>query len=75
MDPNVKNENLGYLRLCIKISSMVVFEGEGSGSVQSKDEKKQKSIGCRVWTNVLTVTLLEGHNLPAMDQNGKQAQS
>ena len=72
MDPNVKNESLGYLRIGVKASPVIVADQEGSGSAQPpKDEKKQKNGNSRVWTNILTVTLLEGHNLPAMDQNGE----
>lgn len=73
-DPNTKNESLGYLRLGLKISPVIVGDQEGTtGSIEqpSKEEKKQKSRASNVWTSVLTVTLLEGHNLPAMDQNGK----
>ena len=71
MDPNVKNENLGYLRLFLKITAVIGSDmRDGSGSAQPpQDDKKNKT--SRVWTNILTVTLLEAHNLPAMDQNGE----
>lgn len=76
VDPNVKHESLGYLRLFIKISPFRGGSQEGNGEEASrrqslKEEKKQKLCSSRVWTNVLTVTLLEGQNFPAMDRNGK----
>ena len=60
-----KNENLGFIRLFIKISLASAAE------VAAASREKQKSPGSKLWTSVLTVTLLEGNNLPAMDQNGE----
>lgn len=66
VDPMVKNETLGFIRLYVKISPMA--EGENSVAAHEDKEKRHNS---KVWSSVLTVTLLEGNDLPAMDQNGK----
>ena len=72
VDSVAKNENLGYVRICIKITPL--SEGEGADSHHSpspREDKKQKTGGSKIWTSVVTVTLLEGKNLPPMDQNGE----
>lgn len=58
-----KNESLGFIRLFIKISSASAVD-------MGPSREKQKSPNSKLWNSVLTVTLLEGSNLPAMDQNG-----
>ena len=63
-----KTESLGFIRLCVKFSAVTVTEAD---QVASTNEKKQKTSTPNVWNSVLTVTLLEGSNLPAMDQNGQ----
>lgn len=66
MDPASKNENLGFIRLFVSINLTTDAEEVAA----SPEEKKQKSSNTELWSGVLTVTLLEGNNLPAMDQNG-----
>ena len=76
MDPLVKNENLGYIRVCVKIAAIMGEDGRDSRlsvpETQSHKKQKSSSSSSHVWKSVLTVTLLEANNLPAMDQNGKE---
>lgn len=58
-----KDETLGHIRLCIRISSP-------SAPDVAPSREKHKSSSSNLWNSVLTVTLLEGSNLPSMDQNG-----
>lgn len=67
VDPQIKNEKLGFIRLYVKITPVCEVERPDS----QKEFKKQKSCGSKMWSSVLTVTLLEGNNLPIMDQNGE----
>ena len=67
-DPTVKNENLGFLRIYIKISLLAEEEAIVE---QSRLEKKHKISNLKVWNSILTITLLEAKDLPAMDQNGR----
>lgn len=66
MDADVKNEELGFIRLSLMISPTT---GEETSPVNLQEEKR-KSCSSKLWNSVLTVTLLEGKNLPARDQNG-----
>ncbi len=62
-DPATKGENLGSIRLFVQVS--MVTEGD------SHDDKRTagaKSI--QVWNGIVTVLLVEGTNLPPMDNNG-----
>lgn len=66
-DPAIKHENLGFLRIYLKITPATSDNGTNS---PAKEEKKHKPSSSKVWSSVLTVTLLEGSNFPPMDQNG-----
>ncbi len=65
-DPAVKNEALGFIRIFLKVTPVTEVEFATSQEL----DKKQKSASSKVWKSVLSVTLLEGKNLPAMDHNG-----
>ena len=67
-----KNEDLGFIRFYVMISP--VTEQEPTTPAEQKlsvlDKKSNKTNQSHQWKNTLTVTLLEGSNFPAMDQNG-----
>lgn len=67
-----KDENLGFIRLHIKVSPVTEKELPMSQSEQQlvMEKKNIKNSNSKVWSSILTVTLLEGSNLPAMDLNG-----
>jgi hypothetical protein len=62
-----KNENLGFIRLFLKITPV---SPDDVAVAPTSGRDKQKNANTKLWNSVLTVTLLEGSNLPAMDQNG-----
>eukprot|EP00731_Ephydatia_muelleri_P035090 Em0096g9a len=64
-DPSCPHENLGYIRLFIKIDcndSKLTTKTDKNSIIQQDGKKMAKSI--------LTVTLLNGEDLPSMDDNG-----
>ena len=63
-----KGENLGFLRLFIRVSYDVE---EDSIAPQCSRKGSAKERGANLWSKVLNVTLLEGRGMPAMDDNGK----
>lgn len=69
-DPNAKEDSLGFLRLFIQVSSnSSELESVAKSAKEMQRMRRQRS--CQLWKSVLTVSLLEGTGLPAMDDNGK----
>lgn len=64
-----KGENLGFLRLFIRVSFDIE---EDSIAPQCSRKSSGKERGAHLWSKVLNVTLLEGKGLPAMDDNGER---
>ena len=75
-EASAKGEKLGFVRLFISITQgseddEVPLAAMDSPKSQRKAGKSLSASGSkRVWSGVLTVTLLEGKNLPAKDDNG-----
>jgi Ca2+-dependent lipid-binding protein len=60
-DPNAREKSLGFIRLFLCISPHADERGQPESAV---------SQSIQVWNSVLTIHLLKGMNLPAMDDNG-----
>ena len=64
-----KGESLGFIRLFIHVSQSAA--GEDTITPPSFRKNSGKEHGAHLWSKVLNVTLLEGKDLPAMDDNGE----
>lgn len=68
-----KDESLGHIRISLQISPV-----SGKGTIPTEKPTSRKvsispkpSASSKLWSELLTITLIEGRNLPAMDRNGE----
>ena len=64
-----RGENLGSIRLFIQVTP-ITTEGESPQEVRERSGRSPTSKNIQVWNGLVTIALLEAHDLPAMDENG-----
>lgn len=61
-----RGENLGSIRLFVQVTPVT----DGDSQDDKKTTGSHKASKIQMWNKVVTVLLVEGHKLPAMDSNG-----